>query len=80
MVLSVLVCISVSRCYPFLPIDASHLLSVMQLVVRSKGAELRELEEEAVDLVERHNTVEASVGVSERELVDKVGGGQCRSV
>ncbi len=44
----------------------------MQLVVRTKGAELHELEEEAVDLVERHNTVEASVGLSEKELVDKV--------
>ena len=44
----------------------------MQLVVRAKGAELHELEEEAVDLVERHNVVEANVGVSERELVERV--------
>ncbi len=52
--------------------DPNHLLSVMQLVVRAKGAELHELEEEAVDLVERHNVVEANVGVSERELVERV--------
>ena len=47
----------------------------MQLVIRNKGAELHELEEEAVDLVERHNVVEANVGVSEKELVEKVSVG-----
>lgn len=56
--------------------DPVSLLSVMHVVLKHKGAELHELEEEAVDLVERHNLMEANVGVSERELLDKV----CRCV
>ena len=37
--------------------------------------ELKELEEEVGDLVDRHQLMEDHVGSSERELIEKVGAG-----
>ena len=54
--------------------DPTHLLSVVHIVLRKKGAELTELEEEVGDLMDRHQLMEDNVGTSERELIEKVGG------
>ena len=47
----------------------------MYVVLRKKGAELTELEEEVGDLMDRHQLMEDNVGTSERELIEKVRGG-----
>ena len=44
------------------------------MVLRKKGVELTELEEEVGDLMDRHQLMEDNVGTSERELIEKVGG------
>ena len=49
---------------------------MVHIVLRKKGAELTELEEEVGDLMDRHQLMEDNVGTSERELIEKVGGGQ----
>ena len=54
--------------------DPAHLLSVVYMVLCKKGAELTELEEEVGDLIDRHQLMEDNVGISERELIEKVGG------
>ena len=54
--------------------DPTHLLSVVYMVLRKKGVELTELEEEVGDLMDRHQLMEDNVGTSERELIEKVGG------
>ena len=47
---------------------------MVYIVLRKKGAELTELEEEVGDLMDRHQLMEDNVGTSERELIEKVGG------